>query len=125
MSTNFVAKQSKQLLADDDAFVVPDIIDQASGREVLTMQRMSGIGVTKLAAEATSQEDKDWIGEQIMRLCLREIMEFQFRQTDLNWTNFLYDNTSQPRQLQLLDFGASRSYPAAFMNTYIALLEAA
>ena len=115
-------KRFGKLLADEsEIFTVPTIIDEASGKEVLTMQFMEGIGVTKV--KNFSQEQKDWIGTQILRLCLREIMEFNFMQTDPNWTNFLYNSATN--KLELLDFGASREFPKKFVDLYVSVLEAA
>ena len=116
------ARRFKNLLGDDqDSFSVPGIISEASGPQVLTMERMEGIGVTKVIH--VSQEEKDWIGAQILRLCLREITEFKYMQTDPNWTNFLYN--SKTRKLELLDFGASREFPDTFIQPYIQILLAA
>ncbi|KAL1964216.1 hypothetical protein VTN77DRAFT_7174 [Rasamsonia byssochlamydoides] len=111
----------RQLLRDDPIFVVPEIIHEASGKQVLTMQRMDGIAVTKI--KNFTQEQRDWIGTQILRLCLKEICEFRFMQTDPNWTNFLYN--AETNRLELLDFGASREYPAEFIDTYVRTLVAA
>ena len=121
------AKRFKTLLQDDpeDAFVVPRIIDSASGKAVLTMERMEGIAVTKLLPGRLGQAERDWIGTQILRLCLRELMEFRFMQTDPNWTNFLYNGGDGRPKIELLDFGASRDFPNRFVDPYIALLEAA
>jgi aarF domain-containing kinase len=116
------AKRFRSLLADEkDVFVVPKIFDEASGPQVLTMERMEGTGVTKLPK--FTQADRDWIGTQILRLCLREITEFKYMQTDPNWTNFLYNASTQ--KLELLDFGASRDFPARFIDPYIRILRAA
>ncbi|KAM7201805.1 ABC1 domain containing protein [Rhypophila sp. PSN 637] len=106
----------------NDVFVVPQIYPEASGKQVITMEFMQGIGVTRMISEF-SQAQRDWIGTQILRLCLREIAEFKFMQTDPNWTNFLYN--SQTQKLELLDFGASREYPPEFIDKYLRLLEAA
>ncbi|MCJ1306890.1 hypothetical protein MMC25_000534 [Agyrium rufum] len=113
------------LLGDDiETFTVPKVISEASRKQVLTLQFMSGVGVTKPSLHARlSQEDKDRIGSQILRLCLREITEFKYMQTDPNWTNFLYN--TKTRKLELLDFGASRAYPDEFIVPYIRLLRAA
>lgn len=112
----------RQLLADDtEAFVVPRVIAEASGREVLTAELMDGIGVAKLPT--LSQDQRDWIGTQILRLCLREIVEFKFMQTDPNWTNFLYNE--KEKKIELLDFGASREYPDKFVEPYVNILIAA
>jgi len=44
-------------------------------------------------------------------------------QTDPNWTNFLW-NTST-RQINLVDFGATREYSQEFMDNWYNLLQAA
>lgn len=116
------AQRYRELLAtEDDVFLVPQIYPEASGKQVLTMEFMDGVGVTRI--QSFSQDQRDWIGTQILRLCLREITEFHFMQTDPNWTNFLYD--AQRDRLVLLDFGASREYPERFITLYVQLLAAA
>ena len=113
----------RALLADDNSiFTVPAVIKEASGPQVLTAEYMAGTAVTKPSLKLT-QEQKDWIGTQILRLCLRELTEFGLMQTDPNWTNFLYNPSSQ--RLELLDFGAAREYPAAFVDPYVGVLLAA
>jgi aarF domain-containing kinase len=115
-------RRFETLLANDtDVFVVPKVFPEASGKQVLTMEYMDGIGVTRV--QSFTQEQKDWIGTQLLRLCLREITEFRYMQTDPNWTNFLYN--AKTNKLELLDFGASREYPAEFITTYSKLLVAA
>ncbi|KAF2651384.1 ubiquinone biosynthesis protein-like protein coq-8 [Lophiostoma macrostomum CBS 122681] len=112
----------RELLADDtDVFTVPRVVPEASGHSVLTATLMNGVGVTKLTS--LSQSQRDWIGTQILRLCLREIVEFKFMQTDPNWTNFLYNAADQ--KIELLDFGASRDYPDEFVDPYVTILIAA
>ncbi|KAJ9657624.1 hypothetical protein H2201_008129 [Coniosporium apollinis] len=112
----------RELISDEpDTFVVPAVIPEASGREVLTAELMTGTGVAKLPSLA--QDRRDWIGTQILRLCLRETTEFKFMQTDPNWTNFLYNQDTH--KLELLDFGASRDYPDHFIDPYVRVLIAA
>lgn len=116
------ATRYKELLAnEEDVFLVPMVYPEASGKQVLTMDFMDGIGVTRI--KSFTQEQRDWIGTQILRLCLREITEFKFMQTDPNWTNFLYNDDL--KKLELLDFGASREYPDEFVRQYLELLQAA
>lgn len=116
------AKRYKELLAgEQDVFEAPTVYPEASGKHVLTMDFLDGVGVTRV--KSFTQEQRDWIGTQILRLCLREITEFRFMQTDPNWTNFLYNAASN--KLELLDFGASREYPEEFVRQYVQLLAAA
>jgi aarF domain-containing kinase len=115
------ASKFRALLADDPVFVVPQTIPEASGKQVLTMEMLNGVAVTKI--QDFTQSQRNWIGTQIMRLCLREIAEFHYMQTDPNWTNFLYN--ARTNKLELLDFGASRAYPEKFISTYVRTLIAA
>ncbi|RSL56075.1 hypothetical protein CEP51_014458 [Fusarium floridanum] len=116
------AQRYQELLSSEqDVFLVPGVYPEASGKQVLTMDFMDGIGVTRITS--FTQEQRDWIGTQILRLCLREITEFRFMQTDPNWTNFLYN--ADLEKLELLDFGASREYPEEFVTQYVQLLAAA
>ncbi|KAI5365470.1 putative ABC1 atypical kinase-like domain, protein kinase-like domain superfamily [Septoria linicola] len=111
-----------ELLIDEtDTFTVPKIYTEASGPDVLTAEFLHGTGVTKI--KDMTQQERDWIGTNILRLCLRELMEFKFMQTDPNWTNFLYNRNT--KKLELLDFGASREFPDKFVKPYCELLIAA
>lgn len=112
----------RELLNDEsDVFAVPQVYTEASGQDVLTAEFMTGTAVTKI--KNLTQADRDWVGTQILRLCLRELMEWRFMQTDPNWTNFLYNRQTQ--KLELLDFGASRDFPDKFVEPYVSLLIAA
>jgi aarF domain-containing kinase len=112
----------RALVADDTSvFTVPKVFPEASGPTVLTAELMTGVGVAKL--KNLTQEQRDWIGTQILRLCLREIVEFRFMQTDPNWTNFLFN--AKENKIELLDFGASRDFPDEFVEPYVNILIAA
>lgn len=112
----------EELVVDEpDTFAVPTVYLEASGPDVLTAEFMHGTAVTKI--KDLTQSERDWIGTQILRLCLRELMEWRFMQTDPNWTNFLYNR--QTHKLELLDFGASRDFPDKFVEPYVSLLIAA
>lgn len=114
-----------QLVADEtNVFTVPAVVREASGKQVLTADFMHGVGVTKAESKGQlSQDQRDWIGTQILRLCLRELTEFKFMQTDPNWTNFLWNEKTN--KLELLDFGACREFPEEFVDPYISILIAA
>ncbi|EPS35371.1 hypothetical protein H072_11228 [Dactylellina haptotyla CBS 200.50] len=106
---------------ESSIFTVPQVIKEASGSEVLTMEFMSGQPVTRLPN--LSQQERDYLGTQILRLCLLEIARWNFMQTDPNWSNFLYNQST--KKIELLDFGASREYPREFIDSYVGVLKAA
>ncbi|KAM9920531.1 hypothetical protein OXX59_007149, partial [Metschnikowia pulcherrima] len=58
-----------------------------------------------------------------MRLCLKELKQFKFMQTDPNWANFLYND--ETKKIELLDFGAAREYKDEFVDDYVEVLRAA
>lgn len=41
-------------------------------------------------------------------------------QTDPNWGNFLYDETTTT--INLIDFGAARDYPKSFVDDYLRMV---
>ncbi|KAJ2891566.1 hypothetical protein GGI21_005822, partial [Coemansia aciculifera] len=107
-------------LADDPVFVVPRLVPELSSSMVLTAEHMEGTSLKE--AVNYSQETRDYIGTNVMRLCLQELFEFEFMQTDPNWANFLYNQDT--RKIALLDFGASRAYDKHFLDKYLLTLKA-
>ncbi|CAX44395.1 mitochondrial chaperonin, required for ubiquinone (coenzyme Q) biosynthesis and for respiratory growth, putative [Candida dubliniensis CD36] len=110
----------REFLKDDDVFAVPRVFHQLCGEHVLTMERMRGVEIVK---GDWDQSTKDWIATNIMRLCLLEIKEFKFMQTDPNWANFLYNEKTH--KIELLDFGAARDFGDHFIDNYVKVLRAA
>lgn len=117
-ATNVV--RYKEMLQNELAFEVPKIYHDLSDEHVLTMQRMKGIEIAK---GDWSQEIKNKISAEIMRLTLMEIYKFRFMQTDPNWANFLYN--AETDKIELLDFGACREFDKSFTIPYTNTLRAA
>lgn len=88
---------------------------------MFTTELVEGIPVDQCVK--LTQEERDFVSTKILELVLRELMEFQYMQTDPNWANFLYNTNT--KQLVLLDFGASRGYSKTFMDKYIRIIKAA
>ncbi|SCU83957.1 LAME_0C07514g1_1 [Lachancea meyersii CBS 8951] len=109
------------LLQGDPVLVTPKVFEQLTTDNIITMTKMQGKEIMKLP-EDTSQDTRNFISEAIMLLCLREIAEFKFMQTDPNWANFLYNENN--KTLELLDFGASRGFSEEFIRNYRRLLTA-
>lgn len=109
----------RELLKDDPVFEVPRVLHQMCGEHVLTMEKMRG---TEIVKGNWTQETKDWIATNIMRLCLLELKEFKYMQTDPNWANFLYNE--ETKKIELLDFGAARDFADGFVQDYVEVLRA-
>ncbi|XP_053124202.1 atypical kinase COQ8B, mitochondrial isoform X2 [Hemicordylus capensis] len=115
------ARKFRQLLEGDPFFEVPEVIDELSTRRVLSMELVGGVPLDH--CQALGQEMRNEICSHILRLCLRELFEFRFMQTDPNWSNFFYD--TERHKVTLLDFGASRGFSKEFTDHYIEVVRAA
>ncbi|XP_030894258.1 atypical kinase COQ8A, mitochondrial isoform X2 [Leptonychotes weddellii] len=115
------AGKFRALLKDHPFFYVPEIVDELCSPHVLTTELVSGFPLDQ--AEGLSQEIRNEICYNILVLCLRELFEFHFMQTDPNWSNFFYD--PQLHKVALLDFGATREYDRSFTDLYIQIIRAA
>lgn len=115
------AKKFRSLLEGDEYFQVPEVIDELSGRRVLAMELVQGVPLD--GCVDLDQETRNQIGFNILQLCLRELFEFRFMQTDPNWSNFFYN--ADTNKVILLDFGACRGYPESFTDDYIQVVHAA
>ncbi|KAI9293627.1 ABC1-domain-containing protein [Neoconidiobolus thromboides FSU 785] len=115
------AEMFKEALKDSPEYHVPAIYRELTTSNVLTMERLPGVPLNQILD--AKQEVRDWIATKIMELCLRELFEFKFMQTDPNWTNFLYDPVDH--KIGLLDFGATREFDDAFLSNYLGVLKAA
>ncbi|KAM9315393.1 atypical kinase COQ8A, mitochondrial [Gastrophryne carolinensis] len=115
------AKKFKELLKDHPICYVPAVIDELCSQHILTTELVSGFPLDQ--AEGLSQETRNEICENILTLCLRELFEFRFMQTDPNWSNFFYDPAL--KKVALLDFGATRGFDEEFTDVYIEVIRAA
>uniref|UniRef100_A0A673SSF2 Atypical kinase COQ8A, mitochondrial n=1 Tax=Suricata suricatta TaxID=37032 RepID=A0A673SSF2_SURSU len=115
------ARKFRELLKDHPFFYVPEIVDELCSPHVLTTELVSGFPLDQ--AEGLSQEVRNEICYNILVLCLRELFEFHFMQTDPNWSNFFYD--PQQHKVALLDFGATREFDRSFTDLYIQIIRAA
>ncbi|GMG21240.1 unnamed protein product [Ambrosiozyma monospora] len=116
-ATNIV--RMSELLKDETDFVVPKVYHDLSDEHILTMQYMKG---TEIVKGNWSQETKDWIATQVMKLTLMEIYKLRFMQCDPNWANFLYNE--ETKKIELLDFGACREFGDEFVVNYVNCLRA-
>ncbi|MEF8771007.1 MAG: AarF/ABC1/UbiB kinase family protein [Candidatus Accumulibacter phosphatis] len=109
------------LLADTPEFMLPEVHGDLTTESVLSMSCMGGVPVESLLH--APQAERDRVLGLLFRLLFREIFEFHLIQTDPNFANYRYDVAS--RRLILLDFGATRGYPAVVVDAYRRLMASA
>jgi len=111
----------RDLLTNDQHLYVPQVIGDLSTSRVLTTELVKGVPLDELVN--CDQETRNKVSLWNLELVLRELFQFQFMQTDPNWSNFLYDADTD--QICLLDFGASREYAKTFIDAYIQVIHGA
>jgi predicted unusual protein kinase regulating ubiquinone biosynthesis (AarF/ABC1/UbiB family) len=94
-------------IKDDDRFVTPQVFNALTTAEVLAMEYLDGQRIEILQQHPASERNR--IATDLLELALRELFEWGLVQTDPNFSNYRYEPDSG--RIQLLDFGAVRSYP--------------
>ncbi len=116
------ADRYRALVEDDPSVFVPRVHADLSTRRVLAMDRVYALPIDDLRSPEHPQERRDALGQQLLRLVLRELFVFRFMQTDPNFANYLYD--AKHGRVALLDFGASREFAEHFTEGYRRLIAA-
>ncbi|GMF13159.1 unnamed protein product [Phytophthora lilii] len=104
-----------------EKYVVPRVYRELSTSRILTTQLISGVAVDK--AVHLSQDVRNSIARRILELTIHELFNWRFMQTDPNWSNFMYNASTDT--IGLVDFGAAREYPKAFVDDYFNIVWAA
>ena len=111
----------KEFLKEDKFFYIPQILKEYSTKLILCSELIDGVNVDELSNQP--QEVRDLVGSKVLELCLRELFEFNYMQTDPNPANFYYD--ADNNRLNLIDFGAARRYDKSFVDTYMKIVYSA
>jgi predicted unusual protein kinase regulating ubiquinone biosynthesis (AarF/ABC1/UbiB family) len=108
------------LLADRPEFCAPALHEDLTRKNVLAMSYVEGGPIDDLAK--APQAERDRVMTALIGLLFRELFEFRLMQTDPNFANYRYAPATG--RIVLLDFGATRSFPEAFVSLYRRLLRA-
>lgn len=101
-------------LKEHPHFVVPKIHTESCSDSVLAMEFIDGVPIEHI--EHYDQSTRDFVMHSLLELLFRELFEFKMVQTDPNFANYLYIEST--RQIGLLDFGATREYSERFSDGY-------
>ena len=101
---------------------VPAVVDSICTRQVLVSEWVDGVPIDQLIG--LSQSERNRLCSDMVELCLNELFVWRYMQTDPNWSNFLYDSKNGSGVLNLIDFGACRSYDKKFIDNYLRMVYA-
>ncbi len=105
------------------AFVVPEVLAEYSTKRLLVMSFEEGEKIGDWMKRGPSAAESRRFGELILNLMLEEFYSNGIVQTDPNYGNFLYRPAEN--RIVLLDFGATKAYPAAFRREVRDIMAAA
>jgi predicted unusual protein kinase regulating ubiquinone biosynthesis (AarF/ABC1/UbiB family) len=114
-------QQFHDLLKDDNAFCVPKWFADLSSADLLAMSYIDSVPIEEMIHAPQAQ--RNLVIESLIRLFLRELLEFRMIQTDPNFANYRYAEST--KQLVLLDFGAVTEYSLATVAQFKKLIKAA
>jgi predicted unusual protein kinase regulating ubiquinone biosynthesis (AarF/ABC1/UbiB family) len=101
-------------IADMPALFVPRVHWDLTTPRVLAMDFVEGEPLDAL--QCAPQARRDAVGALLERLMFRELFEFRLMQTDPNFANYLYQESTG--RVALLDFGATQRFSAAFVANF-------
>ncbi|XP_064484403.1 atypical kinase COQ8B, mitochondrial-like [Ornithodoros turicata] len=114
-------RRFKKLVEPYPEYYVPEVFEDLSSKYVLSTELIAGTPVDKLVD--APQELRNRVCYLLLKLCLLELYDFNYMQTDPNWSNFFYNEEIE--KVMLLDFGACREYDKTFVDKYMKVIKGA
>lgn len=120
----------RKMLKDDPRFVVPRVLPEYSGGQVIASTYEHGHSVSADVVRGLSIERRSALGKAALELFFRELFVWGEIQTDPNFGNYRIriagedgKGVEQDR-IVLLDFGAVQSYSREFLDPVIQMIQA-
>ena len=98
---------------------IPKVVDQASTRNLLTMEYVGGISATEACSDRYDAEMRDRWGTVIAEFLMRGLLEHRFLHADPNLANFAFRDDGG---LVVYDFGCVKEVPVELAKGYAELL---
>ncbi len=111
-----------ELHAGVPEIVIPRVVEEATTRNVLTMEYVGGIPPTEACSSRYDQDLKDRWGIVLVEFVLRGLLEHRFLHADPNLANFAFLDDGR---VVVYDFGCVKKVPENLATSYGELLVAA
>lgn len=109
----------KESLSHYPQYTLPSVYPEFSNERILTMDYLDGYNLRNLDQLNLTQEQRNKLGEDFMRLLFIELFEVKRMQTDVHMGNYV---VLQDLTWGLIDFGATKEPPAEFLKGYQTLI---
>jgi predicted unusual protein kinase regulating ubiquinone biosynthesis (AarF/ABC1/UbiB family) len=104
---------------DVPEIVIPQVVDEATTRNVLTMEFVDGLTGDRACSGEFPQELRNRWGEVLVEFVLRGLLEHRFLHADPNFANFAF---REDGRVVVYDFGCVKEISAHFARAYAGLL---
>lgn len=105
------------LLKNEKAFKVPEVLHKYSNERVITTEFLNGENLNNIENINLTQDQRNYLGREFMKLFLMEIFIFKKVQTDAHFGNYIIIMEPEPHW-GLIDFGATKDPPVDFLVKY-------
>ncbi|MGJ8670237.1 MAG: ABC1 kinase family protein [Oceanococcus sp.] len=117
-----MTKTFRQRLSDDKRFIVPTLESDYCTGELILMSFEDGVSLRSDEVRALPQAQRDALGQAFFELFCTEFFDWHLVQTDPHYGNYRIRLDEQAPRIVLLDFGATREFPADFVRAYSRIL---
>jgi predicted unusual protein kinase regulating ubiquinone biosynthesis (AarF/ABC1/UbiB family) len=104
-------------LKDFPAFMVPQINHTFTNDKIITSEFIEGYSLNQIEELNLSQDERNYLGREFMRLLFLELFVFEEIQTDAHFGNYILIKDPELKW-GLIDFGATKSPPTEFIESY-------
>jgi predicted unusual protein kinase regulating ubiquinone biosynthesis (AarF/ABC1/UbiB family) len=99
--------------------IIPGVVDEASSRNVLTMEYVDGIPGDEACSDRYPQERRDQWGVVLVKFVLQGLLEDRLLHADPNFANFAFRGDGR---MVVYDFGCVKEIPDHMARAYADLL---
>jgi len=114
-------RRTATMHADVPEIIVPDVVQEATTRRVLTMAFLDGIPPDEAVSDRYPQDLKDRWGATLFEFTLRGLFEHRFLHADPNFANFAF---REDGKVAVYDYGCMKEIPADLAAGYAGLIDA-
>ena len=112
-------QRMNELWADTPQIVIPEVVPEASTKNVLTMEFVGGMAPDEACSPERPQVLKDRWGQVMLDFILRGLFEHRFLHADPNLANFAF---REDGAVVVYDFGCVKRVPEALADGYAGLM---
>jgi len=117
-------RRMAELHRDVPEIVIPGVVEEATARNVLTMEYVEGIAPADACSEKYPPELRDRWGVNLSEFQMRGIIEHRFVHADPNMANFAFLDDGR---VVVYDFGCVKEVPAdlarAYAEAFVAVID--